>query len=135
MNIIVCVDDRGGMLFCGRRQSQDRVLRQQALLLAAGEGLWMNSYSAGQFRQEGPLVVDGAFLEHAPAGAWCFVENADIRPWADRVETVAVYRWNRAYPGDVAFPFELFENRWQLAGSREFSGNSHDIITEEIYTL
>jgi len=36
MIAVVCVDDRGGMLFNRRRQSQDRVLRGDLLALAAG---------------------------------------------------------------------------------------------------
>ena len=41
----VCIDDRGGMLFNHRRQSQDRLLREDLLAEAAGRPLWMNSYS------------------------------------------------------------------------------------------
>ena len=46
MIIMICLDDRGGMLFNKRRQSQDVLLRQQILTETAGGRLWMNSYSA-----------------------------------------------------------------------------------------
>lgn len=136
MNIIVCIDDAGGMLFGGRRQSMDRVLRSQALLLAGDQPLWMNGYSAGQFSQDGGnIAVDEAFMENAPEDAWCFIENTDIIPWKDQIGRVAVYRWNRMYPSDVKFPMSLFEGKWQLASRRDFSGSSHDTITEEVYHL
>ena len=49
MNIIVCVDKNNGMSFCGKRQSQDRVLRERVLEMTNGSRLLMNSYSAKQF--------------------------------------------------------------------------------------
>lgn len=134
MNIIVCVDDAGGMLFNGRRQSKDRILRAQARLLAEEKPLWMNSYSAKQFAEDGvPMVVDEAFLEHAPENAWCFVENVDVIPFADKIQKLAVYHWNRQYPSDIKFPLAVFVSRWKCVSTREFSGSSHDKITEEVY--
>ncbi len=51
MIIMICLDDRGGMLFNKRRQSQDVLLRQQILTETAGGRLWMNSYSAKAVRR------------------------------------------------------------------------------------
>lgn len=136
MNIIVCLDDEGGMLFNGRRQSKDKVLRVQARLLAQGHPLWMNGYTARQFAEDGYEVAqDEAFLENAPQDVWCFVEDVDIRPFVDQIRKVAVYRWNRLYPSDVKFPLALFEGNWELLSTREFEGSSHERITEEVYGL
>lgn len=135
MNIIVCVDDHGGMLFHGRRQSKDRTLRAQARLLSENEPLWMNAYSAKQFAEDGiPVVVDEAFLAHAPDNGWCFVEDCDITPFLHRIEKIVLYRWNRLYPSDQTFPLELLD-RWEMISSREFAGSSHECITEEVYRL
>ena len=49
MIVMVCVDDKNGMMFNKRRQSQDRVLRQHMLELAGDKKLWMNAYSRKQF--------------------------------------------------------------------------------------
>ena len=49
MNIAVCLDDKNGMLFCGRRQSKDQYLRQQLLERSKPNALWMNGFSAKQF--------------------------------------------------------------------------------------
>lgn len=136
MNIIVCLDDAGGMLFGGRRQSKDKNLRAQARLLSQKQPLWMNSYTAAQFAEDGyEVVTDKAFLENASEDAWCFVENTDILPFADRIRKVAVYRWNRLYPSDVKFPLPLFEGKWKLLSTRDFEGSSHERITEEVYGL
>ena len=40
MKVIVCVDDKGGVMFNHRRQSQDRVLRERILGMTAGQTLW-----------------------------------------------------------------------------------------------
>lgn len=136
MNIIVCVDDAGGMLFNGRRQSKDRILREQVRLLAEEKPLWMNTYSANQFAEDAcEMIVDEAFLENAPEDAWCFLENVDVTPFADKIRKLAIYRWNRQYPSDVKFPLALFESRWKCVSTREFAGSSHDKITEEVYSL
>lgn len=136
MKIIVCLDDRDGMLFGGRRQSKDSLLRQRVLELTRGSRLWMNAYTAGQFMEEAEnLWVDEAFLDKAIPGDYCFVEDRDIVPYAQRVESVIIYRWNRAYPGDVKFPFALFDNVWRMESRLEFPGSSHELITEEIYIL
>ena len=49
MIIIACIDDRGGMLFNRRRQSQDRLLRQDLLREAGARPVWMNDYTRRQF--------------------------------------------------------------------------------------
>ena len=135
MNVIVCIDDAGGMLFNKRRQSKDRVLRARARELAQGQPLWMNSYTAAQFAEDGcEVVVDEDFLLHAPANAWCFVETDDPGPYLQTIGQLAVYRWNRRYPSDVKFPIAYFEENWQLVSRENFAGSSHEQITREVYT-
>ena len=135
MNIIVCIDEENGMLFNGRRQSKDRVLRAHANALAEGK-LWMNGFTAKQFQEDGcDIIVDEAFLENAPEDAWCFVENVDPKPYMDRISRVVVYRWNRLYPSDVKFPMADFAARWTLVGREDFAGSSHEKITQEVYQL
>lgn len=123
------------MLFNKRRQSKDSVLRADILELTQGSGLWMNTYSAAQFKETGDLCVDEDFLTKAGPGDYCFVENADIVPYAGAVAGVIIYRWNRVYPSDAKFPVALFEGRWRLESTVEFAGFSHDTITREVYAL
>ena len=133
MHIIVCLDNRNGMGFNHRRQSQDKALREHIFAAVKGSKLWMNGYSARQFVDcSGDICVEENFLELAKPGEYCFVENCDILPVIDRIESYIVYRWNREYPADVYFPQQL------LAGNctrEDFSGNSHKILTKEVYSL
>lgn len=136
MKIIVCLDDRDGMLFNRRRQSKDSALREHLLKMTAGSRLWMNRYSAAQFSDAADkFLVDEAFLEKAGQDDYCFVENADISAYAGSVSGVIIYRWNREYPADVRFPTELFANRWKRENCENFPGNSHEQITQEVYSL
>ena len=135
MRIIVCLDERDGMLFNKRRQSSDMTVCRQILEQAAGAGLRMNPYSAKLFSDLDPQIAGSDdFLEKAE-DAWCFVENADITPYISQITAITIYRWNRRYPSDVKFPIHLFADRWKLTGSRDFPGNSHETITREDYVL
>ena len=71
MIVMVCVDDKNGMMFNKRRQSQDRVLRQHMLELAGDKKLWMNAYSRKQFPKEDDtgVVCKGLIKRRKSAGA------------------------------------------------------------------
>lgn len=135
MIIIVCIDDKNGMTFNGRRQSQDRVLRGRIVSMAGAHRLWMNAYSAKQFADmdSDNIVTDEGFLELAGAGEYCFVENQDTSPYIHRIEGIILYRWNRTYPADFWFSMDMA--RWRLEQSRDFAGASHEKITEEVYVF
>ena len=135
MHLIVCLDDRNGMSFAGRRQSMDRLLRARILETVGERKLWMNGYSARQFENLSEnIIVDDCFLEKAGPDDYCFVENQDITGQTDKFRIVIIYRWGRVYPSDVTFPAQIFSARRKVSAI-EFSGNSHDKITEEVYSL
>ena len=135
MKIIVCLDEQNGMLFLGRRQSQDSVLRAHMLAYTGGSALWMNAYSAKQFSElPDGIRVDEAFLEKAGEDDFCFVEDpSGLR--GKQADRLIIYRWNRRYPSDVKFPMEAFAPRMRLHSSCEFVGSSHECITQEVYDL
>lgn len=132
----VCIDDRGGMMFNRRRQSQDRALRRDLLSMAGVRTLWMNEYSARQFQPEDQnrLTIAEDFLERAGVGELCFVENQPLAPWLEKLEAVVVYCWNRTYPADRYLDLVLAEPDWRMAEHCEFTGFSHEKITKEIYS-
>ncbi|MDE7218677.1 MAG: ribonuclease Z [Oscillospiraceae bacterium] len=132
MILISCIDDRGGMLYNHRRQSQDRLLRQDLLSEVGDRPIWLSPYSLGQFAcsPENLRPADD-FPERAAAGEFCFFEDRDPAPWLDRAETIILYRWNRRYPADLYFPLPL--TGWTLARQMEFPGSSHERITKEVY--
>ena len=132
MNIIVCIDKSGGMSFCGKRQSQDRVLREKVLEITNGSRLLMNSYSAKQFENPESIIVDEDFLNNANQGDFCFVEDKEIS--SENVESFYIFNWNRKYPEDLFFEVDLKAEGFKKIKKDEFQGNSHDKITLEIYS-
>lgn len=133
MILIACVDDNMGMAFNHRRQSRDRVLKERILTMTEGRKLWMSPDTAKQF-QDVPdrVTVSESFLEEAAAGEYCFIEQQPVSGYADRIERVVLYHWNRRYPADLYFDLDL--SLYTKTSETEFAGYSHENIREEIYT-
>jgi len=136
MIIIVCVDDNNGMLFHNRRQSRDTFLYKHIIEVTEGKRLLMNSYSAKLFseKQKEHIIVQCDFLEIASENDYCFVENTELLNYQNNIQKIILYRWNRVYPADTYFQFPLDKNKWKLQKTTDIKGNSHDVITEEVYT-
>ena len=127
MILTVCVDDRMGISFGGRRQSKDTEVRRKLWALSGGN-LRMSDYSARQFDES---VYHGSdYLSGAKKGHWCFAENSDYEDFAENIEKIVLFRWNRHYPADAHF---RFPGKWALTASEEFPGSSHEKITMEVY--
>lgn len=126
MKLIVCLDDKNGMMFNKRRQSRDKILIENVLELCKGERLYTNEYSLKLFPEnsveicENPAEIDDGY---------CFAENFLVNE--EDVEEIIAYKWNRLYPADVYFNIDL--KNWTLAESVEFEGSSHEKITRERY--
>lgn len=135
MIIITAIDDRGGMMFNHRRQSQDRILREKILALTVDKRLWMNRYSEKQFKDchSSHINVDDNFLTEAAPGEFCFVEDQAIAPHEKWIEQIILFKWNRKYPGDLYFDINLQGAGWALERTEEFAGSSHEKITMEVY--
>ncbi len=129
MKFIICIDDNNGMLFFGRRQSQDSVLRKKILEMTAASRLFMSEYSAKQFEDKENIIIDDNYLQNAGMGDYCFVENCgyDIK----RADEIILCNWNRHYPADVFFDFPNGE--FTKISCFDLAGSSHDKITIEIY--
>ena len=131
MQLIVCLDDRGGMTFGGRRQSQDRVLRARVMALAHGRRLYMSEYSAKQFADCEGFIADNDYRRRAGAGDICFLEDGEIS--LAGVSRLVIYRWNRHYPSDRKFPYEPEACGFRRVSTTDFAGSSHEKITEDVY--
>ena len=133
MIVAACVDDNMGMTFNGRRQSRDRFLCRRIADKAADRLIWLSEYSAPLFAEisSAHIQVDDDFWRHAGAGDICFAESGAFAAAVRDIEEIWLYRWNRSYPGDTFFPVDLTD--WKLVRAVDFSGYSHQIITEEIY--
>ena len=127
MILAVCVEERMGISFMGKRLSKDRVVREKLLALSGGR-LRMSVYSGKQF---GTGVYAGAdYLSGAAEDDWVFAENDEYLACADRIGQIVLFKWNRAYPADVYFSFP---GDWALVSAEDFPGNSHETITMEVY--
>lgn len=134
MKLMVCLDEKDGMSFFGRRQSMDRVLQSRALALAGNGKLWMNRYTAEQFSAwPERITVAEDFLLTAPENAWCFAEVTEVSACLDRAEQIVIFRWNRLYPSDRSFPMQRLKEGWYPVSREDFPGYSHDNITMEVY--
>lgn len=128
MHLILCVDDRNGLSFCGRRLSRDRLLNEHILKISAGHRLWVHPYSRELFPADA-VMADAEFLAKAQPGDYCF---AEISLLPQSVESITLYRWNRAYPATDKLPGD-FLSAMRLVQTEEFPGNSHERITMEKY--
>ena len=133
MHVLLCLDDRNGMLFHNRRQSRDRTVIQNIRRTAEKSRLWIAPISLVLFQgDEKFLSVDPFPLKRAKAGEFCFMEDSPLLPYVDKLESVPVYRWNRVYPADFHLDFPV-EKQWRLAFAEDFPGYSHEKITKEVY--
>lgn len=131
MNLIICIDDAGGMMFNRRRQSRDRVLCARLLEMTKGARLWVTPYTARQFEDGAELCVSDTPWADAAEGDYYFAEDGEIP--VENAEKIYLYRWNRLYPSDRKFTADLSALGFVQKGSEDFAGYSHECITEEIY--
>ena len=135
MILVICADDRDGILFNNRRLSRDSALCAHILEHCGENVLWMNNYSASIFPQNTPNIrISENFLEEAGAGELCFVENTDFSRIYPQAEKIILYRWNRSYPADRKLPADFLTGRKQ-SSTLDLAGNSHPCITQEVYEL
>lgn len=135
MIVIICIDDNYGMMFNHRRQSKDLLLLKDIYEYSKEKRIYMNEYSYKLFSNFDleNLIVKNEFLDKVGIGEYCFVEDKSLIPYADHIEKLIVYKWNRRYPADLYLDISL-EERWKLIDTKEFKGSSHEKITKEIYT-
>ena len=135
MKLFVCLDEVGGMTFNKRRQSSDRIIRDDMLQIVQDAPFLVNSYTAKQFTEEqsSQIQVDDNCLENASEDAFVFVENIGVLDYISNIEQIIVYRWQRKYPADFFFDVDLKSSDWELVSQEEIVGYSHECILKEVY--
>ena len=136
MKMIVCLDQKNGVMFNNRRQSRDIKVIEKMLDIVEGDPLLMTKYSAGLFGEAKPRNCYALRdpLDSADEDTFVLVEdNIDIvnnnETIQNQIELLIVFRWDKVYPSDKKLEID-FGN---LISSSEFKGNSHDKITMEVY--
>lgn len=134
MNIIVCLEDKNGMMFNKRRLSQDKVIREDIYNNMDWKSLVMNSYSFKMFEKDNP-TIDIIVREDLPL---CdkdnlqFIEDKQLGKFESEIDKIIVYYWNRRYPSDLKFDIDFSDGNWEVISEEEFCGNSHEKITKKI---
>lgn len=132
MKVLVCVEDRGGMMFNGRRQSRDRLVTLDMLVEAGKDKLYITPFSEKLFRGNMESIrMTGDLFELAGKNATILVEDHDLYGTEELVDTLVIYRWNRVYPYDMTLAIDL--EQYEKVTVTEFAGYSHDLITKETY--
>ena len=131
MKLIFCIDDKKGMMFFGKRQSQDSVLREWIVNLTADSKLWMSSYSAKQFKDLTGYIADDDYIAKATVGDYCFIEDKGYS--LENVSELILCHWNRKYQADRVLDIDLKANGFKKVASEDIVGSSHDRITIETY--
>lgn len=108
MKLVVCLDDRRGMMFNDRRQSRDRLLIDDLERLVKDTPVYLTAYSEPLFSKNHiNYTVTKDPISEAGKGDYCFVETFDPAPYAERISEIVIYRWNRHYPSDLCFTLDL----------------------------
>lgn len=127
MTLIVCLDDKNGMMFGARRQSRDSTLIQRIITLTAEKNLVLSPYSAPLFSEKKELIVSDDPATACGKDDFLFVENTPLPE--SGIDTLLLYKWNRRYPATRSF--SLSTDPFVLRESTDFIGSSHERITEE----
>ena len=132
MKLIVCLDDRMGMMFNHRRQSRDRLLIDDLEKLVGDRKVYMMPYSEGLFLKNNVryILTDTPFTD-ADREDYCFIETVDPTSYMRSVTEIVIYHWNRHYPADLYFTFDM--KGFTLTQTAEFAGSSHEKITREVW--
>lgn len=140
MKLIVILDDNNGMMFNGRRQSQDKILKEYLLNMLGDNKLYMTEYSVKQFENSSLrnfsdilskiIVIDD--FSNIAANDYVLVENTDITPYIDKITDIIICKWNKTYPSDTYFTMSL--DGWIKVTEEDIQGYSHEKITIEKWT-
>ena len=126
MKIIACVDNDMGLMLHQRRQTQDRIVREN--IKALKERIYMNEYSYQLYKDTlDDVIVDNDFIKHGE-NHYCLIENVSVKDCD--IDEMILYRWNTIYPCDYYLDIDL--SKFQLVKQEMFKGSSHE-VTKEIY--
>lgn len=129
MKLVVCIDKNQGMMFGGRRVSQDSEVTDRIVALADGSCLFVTPYSQKMI-PEGTLLSGDDFSVMGSEDVY-FLEDGPMP--TENIDEVCVFCWNRRYPADRLFSMDLKGEGYKRVKKEEFVGSSHDKITFECY--
>ena len=131
MKLIICVDNNNGILFNGRRVSKDKNVISDIQEMIRGSNLICSQYSSEIFYESGieNLIVCDKEINELIEDGYYFAENI-LPNNILKFEEIIIYKWNREYPSDLKFEFDL-KDYFEI-NNVDFVGNSHERITKII---
>ena len=129
MRLAFCIDKEKGLSFFNKRLSLDRLLIEKLISLSNENKIYLNSYTASQFKNKDNLVIDNDFLNKAGKNDICFLECVEIP--IEKADELIIFNFNRVYPKDLYFNNDL--SGFKRVLKEDFKGSSHNKITLEIY--
>ena len=131
MTLVICLDQKGGMLFNKRRQTLDYEIVDQICKIG-GDSLYISPFSEGYFKGKTVKVV-GNPLQDAPTNATVFIEDTDALPYVKGIDKIIFFRWSEIYPTDYKISFNPTEVGFRALGEIKFSTKVHKDVKKEIY--
>ena len=132
MKTIVCIDDKFGVSFDGKRQSRDRELIENLMGFTDGARVIISQKSASLFEGRQIEISDDP-MGVAGDGDFVFCEGESLLPYLDKIDEMIIYKWNRTYPRDALLDLIPERCGFKLIDSCDFVGSSHKKITREVY--
>ena len=129
---IVCADKNNGLFFNNRRQSSDKMIVRDILLMSSAKKVYMTEYSFKLFdKNEFNIPTDNLYIyddiSKVAGDVYCFLERENLL--TEMFSKLIVYRWDRIYPADAVLDLE----KWNMISQLEFQGYSHEKIRKEVY--
>ena len=134
MTVLVCLDEKDGMAFDGRRQTRDSAVIKDIFATAKGAPIKVAPYSEKLLSEYGRVKVTREPLMDKDEDAFVFLEVDGIGEYASRIDTLIIYRWSEVYPSDLKFLPSPSALGLTLLTKSYIVGSSHKKITKEVYT-
>lgn len=116
------------MMFNNRRQSRDKCIIDDIKNMLGKDSICVFSkYSNLLFENS----INTVLYDGITDTGYFFAENIHLKQFECKIEQLIVYRWNKIYPADFYIDINL--SNFKKIKSEDFCGNSHKIITKEIY--
>ena len=136
MTVIICVDNNGGILCNGKRQSKDRIFRKYLLDIVEKKNsrIAMLPYTYSQFKEDEGKELTDVKEEFSFDEDYIFLERAIPILW-EKVNNLILCCWNRDYPADEYFNLPIGVE-CILQKTEEIVSDSHTLTIEtyEVHT-
>ena len=134
MKLIVCTDNRGGMMFLNRRSARDRYEIDDIINDARGKRILIAPYSEKLFAEQGgEYTISTDPLGDANKSDFVFIEDRSARDYLDEIDSIIIYSWDLPYPFDKKFDINPTAEGFELSDTIKFKGHAHDTVKKSIY--